>query len=227
MKITINISRLALTILSITLIAIHSYGQAPCKVLSESLNQSYAGACKKGLANGEGVAEGVDKYQGQFKKGLPDGYGKYTWANGNVYEGNFKKGLKEGEGILTFNNGERKGTTQKGFWKKNKYIGLFKDPYKVHSRSPLVTNVRIAPAQGNEENVIEVTINSKGKTVNNPQFDIDLVSGNFVRVQPFNLAAKIYGVTFPFRCTLTHSGESTNFEIKQAGSWSITIDMNK
>ena len=30
------------------------------------------------------------KYQGKLENGLPTGFGKLTWANGDSYEGEFK-----------------------------------------------------------------------------------------------------------------------------------------
>ena len=34
-----------------------------------------------------------DYYEGEWKKGQPDGFGKMIYANGNVYEGNWENGL--------------------------------------------------------------------------------------------------------------------------------------
>jgi len=47
--------------------------QEPCKVLKQEIATKYFGNCKKGLAQGKGVAVGRDKYEGQFKNGLPNG----------------------------------------------------------------------------------------------------------------------------------------------------------
>ncbi|HEX5742262.1 MAG TPA: hypothetical protein VFY09_00005, partial [Flavobacteriaceae bacterium] len=49
------------------------FAQSDCKVLNDSINQSYAGKCKKGLAYGKGIAKGIDTYEGNFKNGLPHG----------------------------------------------------------------------------------------------------------------------------------------------------------
>ena len=49
--------------------------KSDCKVLAETLAESYEGDCKKGLADGKGKAIGTDSYEGGFKKGLPEGEG--------------------------------------------------------------------------------------------------------------------------------------------------------
>lgn len=74
--------------------------QFDCQVVPEALKGQYNGECKKGLANGEGAAKGIDSYVGAFKKGYPHGFGVYTYANGSVYIGSFNKGQKDGYGIL-------------------------------------------------------------------------------------------------------------------------------
>ena len=68
-----------------------SYSQVgDCKVLKPEIAGIYSGDCKKGLANGKGIAEGIDKYEGKFKDGLPHGNGTYQYANGEIYQGDFK-----------------------------------------------------------------------------------------------------------------------------------------
>lgn len=96
--------------------------QSNCKVLLPEIDSVYGGKCKKGLANGQGIALGKDSYEGKFKKGWPDGFGVYTWSTGEVYEGNFLEGVKDGEGIYRFfANG--KDTVLVGLWKDDVYIG--------------------------------------------------------------------------------------------------------
>jgi len=76
-----------------------AFTQYDCKVLVEKLQGQYNGECKKGLAHGEGSAQGIDSYVGTFRKGLPNGFGVYTYKNGSNYIGKFKKGLKDGYGL--------------------------------------------------------------------------------------------------------------------------------
>ena len=42
--------------------------------------------------------DGGLKYIGKMSNGLPHGYGKLTWPNGDHYEGNFKYGKRNGMG---------------------------------------------------------------------------------------------------------------------------------
>lgn len=57
-------------------------------------------------------------YFGQLKKGLPHGYGKISYNNGDHYEGTFSKGKKDGQGLFT--------------WKYGKtYEGQFKNDFMV------------------------------------------------------------------------------------------------
>ena len=102
-----------------------------CKVLKEGIQEHYEGKCKNGLANGKGIAKGINIYNGSFKKGLPSGKGKLTFANGNYYEGQFKKGMMDGKGKLVFKIDDIN-SVRIGVWKNDKYIGKVKIPdYKV------------------------------------------------------------------------------------------------
>lgn len=89
------ISFLFAATISITMLA-----QNDCKVLVKELEGQYNGECKKGLAHGDGAAQGIDTYIGEFKKGYPHGFGVYTYLNGSNYVGAFKKGIKDGYGLF-------------------------------------------------------------------------------------------------------------------------------
>jgi hypothetical protein len=98
-----------------------------CIVKLPGISGTYSGDCKNGLAEGRGVAQGIDKYYGQFKDGLPDGKGTYTWADGTYYEGQWKNGLKEGKGKTVYRD-----STVSGYWKYDKYVGEeLIPPYKI------------------------------------------------------------------------------------------------
>lgn len=58
-----------------------------------------------------------DRYEGEFKDGLLDGWGIYYYRNGDKYEGEFKNDMKSDKGTFTYINGD-------------KYIGEFKNDMK-------------------------------------------------------------------------------------------------
>lgn len=112
------------------LIALMVYSQENCKVLKSGISDHYDGKCKNGLANGKGIATGVDKYEGQFIKGLPQGEGTYTWSDGNTYSGEWVEGLRHGIGKFTIkNNG--KDSIQDGLWFNDEYKGVKPEKPKV------------------------------------------------------------------------------------------------
>ena len=118
------------TLLAI-MIFISGYALAQeCKVLKTEISASYHGDCKNGLAQGKGIAKGLDSYEGEFIKGLPDGTGTYIWANGDNYKGNWKKGLKDGRGIYVWHTAKGDSTLT-GVWRKDKYQGSGISPYRV------------------------------------------------------------------------------------------------
>jgi len=130
-----------------------------CEVKLLSISGSYTGDCKNGLAHGKGIAQGIDRYEGEFFKGLPDGKGIYKWARGAYYEGEWKNGMQNGHGKMVSGD-----TVVTGFWKNNKYQGLKSLPsYKMtHSRNvdrftitkavESVNGVRIRLLLGGREN---------------------------------------------------------------------------
>jgi len=118
------------TIISIFILLSGSYTyaqQSDCKVNLPAISGSYTGDCKKGLAQGKGIARGIDYYEGNFSKGLPEGKGLYKWANGSYYDGGWKMGMREGKG--TFVMGD---SITKGYWKEDKFVGQKpKASYKI------------------------------------------------------------------------------------------------
>jgi len=111
--------RLITSILSVILLSAISSGQNECKVLVPELQGQYNGECKKGLADGEGSAQGEERYVGNFKKGLPHGFGVYFYSNGSSYVGSFKKGIRDGYGLLNDMSTGSKGMHY-GLWASGK-----------------------------------------------------------------------------------------------------------
>ena len=119
------------------------YAQEECKVLMPEISGSYTGKCKKGLASGKGLAIGTDTYEGRFLKGLPDGTGKYTWADGRVYEGSWSAGEREGKGTMIYPTAGEDSIVA-GIWNDDDYNGPVPlPPYKItRSRSVVRSSIR-------------------------------------------------------------------------------------
>jgi len=108
----------------------NAFPQDSCRVLKHEISGKYQGQCKKGLANGKGFAEGIDKFEGRFKNGFPNGQGIYTWANGDTYNGIFKNGQKHGEGTFKKNGAD---SVLHGIWKNDIFIKkILAMPYKIY-----------------------------------------------------------------------------------------------
>ena len=129
--------RILLVITSLIFLEVNLlHAQYDCKVLVNNLQGQYNGECKKGLAHGEGIAKGEDKYVGSFKKGYPHGYGVYTYKNGSSYIGNYTKGKKDGYGLFNILSPEGHLTQEYGLWVADSLI-IPNDPkalYKVKER---------------------------------------------------------------------------------------------
>ncbi|MRR22815.1 hypothetical protein EG830_07530 [bacterium] len=215
-----------------------TWSQNNCKVLKQGIDSIYAGECKQGLANGQGVASGIDWYNGEFKKGLPEGIGTYIWKNGDKYEGEWKKGLRDGTGKYTVVRNGRDSVVA-GIWESDKYIGEERiAPYVIQYRNGVsrVSCVR----SGDQPQRIYYKFTRGGSTSENTSPISDLLlqgsSGNE------SSSSNYFGfddVTFPFEgkvkftapSALSSPGSPTavmlnyelNFVINQPGAWMVTI----
>ena len=110
-----------------------------CNVNLNGLDETYTGDCKKGLAHGEGVAEGtLGKYTGEFKKGFPHGQGKIVYATLTVgdesfYEGEWIRGMRDGKGTYQYS----KDSVATGYWEEDRYIGLYENDYVAKARGQI------------------------------------------------------------------------------------------
>ncbi len=217
--------------IAIYLISVSSFysvkAQDSCKVLIQSLKGSYEGGCKKGLANGKGVAKGNDTYEGSFKKGYPNGFGKYTWNNGSKYVGYWKMGIRSGEGKYTSKeNG--KDLELNGIWKNDKYIGEKPIPPSITKKNNIdqVSFVKIG-----EGNTIIIKILQNG--LSHTPYDLYMTSSSG---SPLNEGSIIgyQNCDFPFKVKITYKSwnsfrsilydRTIEFTIHQAGRWEIKID---
>lgn len=205
------------------------FAQTDCKVLLDKIASQYTGDCKKGVAEGDGSAEGEDRYEGEFKKGLPDGSGVYTFANGDVYNGDFKKGLKEGKGKMTIQLGGDLTREQTGFWKEDKYIGEHEKPYVIQYKSTGVLSIRINETKNpaNDGNALFIELQNKGRVQQSPDFGINVTTGSFSSRYQTGTTTKVIISRLPFGFSLTYMGETVELQFYQETSWNVSIDFNK
>ena len=199
-----------------------------CKVLKEGISKEYKGKCKKGLAHGYGEAKGVDTYVGQFRKGLPNGEGKYIWESGAVYEGKWKKGLRNGYGKYTFQyNG--KDSIQEGIWKSDKFIGKkIKADYKITYKKGMQS---VSIRRVGEGNQVEIKILRAGNRLGVSNLLLTGSSGTELITQIF---IGFENIEFPFDGRLSYSapnefytlnylGSILEYTLETPGSWEIII----
>ena len=210
-----------------------------CLVDIESLKGTYTGECKKGKANGKGKAAGIDRYEGDFKAGLPDGTGTYRWSNGNEFTGEFVKGLKQGKGKLTWKRDNNKDSVITGFWKKDVYAGLYEFSYTIISKSKMVTETEVEYKKDDFNRItffITNTSGGAGMVEGNemPKLKVDEVhamTGAYGRLTVNDNHVKktesiIDDVRFPFRMKAIIGNEEVEIEFREAGSYTISLRIN-
>ncbi len=100
------------------------------------------------------ILDGGLKYSGKLLNGIPHGYGKLTWQNGDYYEGNFKFGKRNGQGKRVNVDG-------------SEYSGDYIDD-KPHGRGKMLFRFRIQAyifgrmAKDTKENGKKVNFMGKG-----------------------------------------------------------------
>lgn len=219
----------ALFLVAMLMPALKSVAQnAECKVMLPALTGQYAGDCKKGIAHGIGIAQGDDRYEGQFLRGFPHGTGTYTWADGSVYKGEWEKGLRNGKGEMVYTS---TGVTQKGYWKNDKYVGTeLINPYTVDRKDNLLSyNFRKMNSDGNE---VIIRIMMKGQ-INTKVRSLNIATNNGTQFKT-GLNNGIQNVYFPFDLKITYNTSNpiskasydVVFEctITEPGKWEVTLN---
>ncbi len=223
-KSIIMLKRLIIFIILIS--STYSYAQqTDCKVMKPEISGTYTGGCRKGLASGKGIAQGVDRYEGQFSKGLPDGKGTYRWASGVYYEGSWSKGLRDGEGRMVYPD-----STVTGVWKGDRYMGKkMSAPYRIISSLSVSRYTFTKSADKN--NIVTIRIMQGGMdNISIEDFSLAYDSGTEYRTGNF------YGIeSIKFPVTIKVKYRSWNqlmtsqynvifeFVIDQPASWNVII----
>ncbi|HAQ65755.1 MAG TPA: hypothetical protein DCR43_07895 [Bacteroidales bacterium] len=205
-------------------------GGQECKVLLPLIDSVYTGDCRRGLAHGDGEAWGVDHYTGHFKKGLPNGNGRYVWRNGDVYDGEWSNGNREGYGrfLPALGKGACEGT-----WRKNRFLPPIAaddwiHPYVVKQTVNIEkVNVRKTADEGSE-----VRIRIFRNSVPTQVFELEMISGSGDAQQNLDYLVFMY-VSFPFAARLEYKLPDKggaqlmecliDFVITEEGEWEVCI----
>jgi hypothetical protein len=211
-----------------------------CTVDNPSLRGAYTGDCKKGKANGKGKSVGIDVYEGDFKAGLPDGSGTYTWSNGNSFTGQFVKGVKQGKGVLTIKKPDVQDSVVEGYWKNDAYIGKYEQPYSVYFKSKLVTEFEVSYKKDAFSQITFFVTNTSGGTQStfygySPRLKVDEVQlnyGRYGRLMVNDIHTKktesiLSDVTYPIRMKVLIDKEEVEMEFREPGSYVIDIHINQ
>jgi hypothetical protein len=196
-----------------------------CKVNMPSISGTYLGGCKKGLAHGKGVAQGIDRYEGDFIKGLPGGAGKYTWASGVYYEGKWKNGLREGEGKMVYPD-----SVVTGIWQKNEYMGIKQIPPYVIITSMSVARSSINRSAGKLDGVKIRIMQGGNDSFTVEDFSMVYDSGSEYRSgNYYGIENVIFPVTVKVKYRQWNQLMSAQFNvifefvINQPGSWDVVL----
>ncbi len=176
-------------------------------------------------------------YVGEQKNGQPEGKGVLTDTIGNVFKGSFKKGKKEGYGELTIKNAIGKDSTLIGYWKKDQYVGLYEFPYKIISKSYMISNASITYEPANPSgNIIEVSVESVSggsatlsgempkPTLTEHIFNKGSYQEMFARTNQQKRNVYIFqNVIFPVTAMFKFGNEDITVELNETKNYKLTI----
>ena len=219
-----------------------------CEVKLPSINKSYTGDCKKGQASGYGTAEGESvSYEGEFKKGLPEGEGKLIFKDGRSFKGEWKNGEIYGYGELIQNDGKVQSGYFKGTIENFRYMGEEKASligYKILKTERLdnATNSFVNSDPNGNSVTIKIFENNIRQITN---FEILEITSGIIQLttnEGGRLTTEIVNVVFPITLGLRYiipygtqdttlpggvdslnSPRQIEFIIYEPGQWTVTI----
>lgn len=176
-------------------------------------------------------------YVGDQKNGQPDGIGVLTDTSGNVFKGSFKKGKKEGYGELKYRTIFDKDSTLVGYWKKDQYVGFYEYPYKIISKSYMISNANITTEPANPSgNIIEVSVESVSggsatlagempkPTLTEHIFNKGSFQEMFPRTNQQKRNSYIFqNVIFPIQAVFKFGSEDVTVELNETKNYKITV----
>ena len=172
----------------------------------------------------------IDNYGirgGEFKKGIPQGEGTYTWSDGQVYTGAWKKGIKEGYGKLTFELGG-KDTVIEGYFYEDRFLGDKKRPdpdYSILNSINVARNSFILLYETGDRVIL--SFESQGRT------PTSIIHQSSSGTYKFETVTKLVysNVQYPFTLSLNYEIYNAmktnimecrfNFTINKPGTWQV------
>ncbi len=200
-----------------------------CLVKSDALKGKYDGGCEDGKAEGKGKATGMDSYDGEFKGGLPNGEGVYTWANGNIYDGHWAKGKREGKGLMHYKTAGGDSMVN-GYWKRDEYIGLYENAFEIINKGRANVEVRQVKDGRNEINLTAIQTQNTGAPVPQPVLSyVNVVNGFYANREDYIMnnsnQYSFKQVTYPFRAKFIFSQSMREVEIEFFNPGSYTVEI--
>ncbi|QIB27932.1 copper amine oxidase N-terminal domain-containing protein [Caloranaerobacter azorensis] len=122
----------------------------------------YEGELLNGIPNGYGkcVWNNGDIYEGNWFDGQKSGQGKYIWANGDIYEGNWHEGRIYGKGKYTFANGDiYEGEFADGEMIKGVVTKANGEKYEIDIEKDIEEEIKNDNKQNKENNFREQALN--------------------------------------------------------------------
>jgi len=187
--------------------------------------------------NAQTKTQSATTYVGEQKNGQPDGMGVLTDTSGNVFKGNFKKGKKEGYGELTYKTVFDKDSTLVGYWKKDQFVGYYEYPFKIISKSYMISNASISVEPANPSgNIIEVSVESvsggsatlSGEMPKPTLTDYTFNQGSFQEMFPRTNQQKrnIYifqNVIFPIQAVFRFGAEDITVDFNEKKNYKLVV----
>ena len=217
------ISGILVLLLPIFMIAQES--KTDYKVLIKELQGEFKGKTKNGLAHGKGIAQGTDTYQGNFKKGLPNGKGKYTWNTGEVYDGKWLNGKRSGFGKYYFKDQDGVDSYFEGYWNNDIYLGknIKDEEYKVLQSRNIE---RVSVRKRGEGNTVIVRYMRSGNNSLHIIKDLRYVYQSGSEITGSSISG-IDNIEFPFKFKLNFTAPSKFRKATSVGEDHPTLDISR
>ena len=218
---------LSLIIISFLLIN-NSHAQDNCQVAIDLIKGTYTGPCVNGKASGKGKAVGIDLYEGEFLNGFPEGKGMYTWKDGHYFIGQFKKGKMDGAGDMYYESSKGEDSVITGFWKKDKFSGLYEKAYIIHSSTTRINKLDCRSSKKVAAGSINIT--TGGVSFVPTITEITVITGQYLNKSSTNLSngviVRMQQMIFPFRAIFyLNNGEYFEIQFNEEADYEVSLSV--